>query len=179
MQHSIGGVARRPQHGVLKFSSNCDSYDWMVPDLSVGAHVAPMRLAGLHSIKHESVRHWKRAVFQEMSNRYDRSSLAPYYFEDSQQRLTRASRLTGKNEICIQGHCTQTTSAAVHKHHMLQRSRGNKVQVTKSGKMKQGAAGQEGVRFFKGTLTPCRGRGHSEGPAMPAKALIRNLITLV
>lgn len=62
----------------------------------------PMRLAGLHAVKHESVRHRKRAAFQEMSNRCDRSSPAVYYFEDSPQRLTRASRLTGKTQICIQ-----------------------------------------------------------------------------
>lgn len=91
-----------------KISSNWQlrhGYDWLVAMRSSWpfrwSTCGPIRLAGLHSVKHESVRLRKRAPFQKMSNCYDRSLLELYCLEESWQRLTHVLQLTGIM-ICIQ-----------------------------------------------------------------------------
>lgn len=64
----------------------------------------PIRLVGLHSVRHESVRRRKLHLFQKMSTRCGRSLLALYchiIFEESWQGLTLVSWLTGRTLICI------------------------------------------------------------------------------
>lgn len=136
----------------------------------------PIRLAGLHSVRHESVRHIKKkkkSPFWKMSDSSDRSLLSLYYFEESWQRLTHVLRLTRRTLICIQSACTneQQLFRFINTRQVTWRKCPSLAE-----KMKQDPSGQGIGCFSEATPTLDRGRGCCTGLA---KTLIRKLITLV
>lgn len=141
----------------------------------------PIWLAGLHSVRHESVRHRKKkkkkmAPFQKMSDSSDRSLLSLYYFEESWQRLTHVLRLTGRTLICMQSACTnkQQLMRFINMRHFEEVIRRKCPSFAE--KMKRVPSGQGRECFSEATPTLNRGGGCCTGLA---KTLIRKLITLV
>lgn len=126
----------------------------------------PIRLAGLHSVKHESVRRRKAAPFQKMSNCYDRSLLELYYLEDSWQRLTHVLQLTGIM-ICIQMLVQINNICVVHKHQMFSK-RGEK-SARSLTKWKNEESARAGKSTFLWSYALSRGRVCCTGPVNASK----------
>lgn len=127
----------------------------------------PIRLAGLHSVKHESVRHRKLHPFQKMSNSSGRSLLA-LYCDIILKTLGRGWHMScGWPEellICIQSACS-------NKQHLMWFI---KIRSDTSGKLenkvhsrcsknKVRTPGPERACIFEATLTLNRGRGCCTG----------------